>query len=304
MKNANIPILTGYERYPRAIELQTTSACNARCIICPHADVSRGLPSGTMDIDLFRLVVDQIEPSWRTRIIPYLNNEPTLDPFIISRLRYISYQCPDSDVELSTNVSGLTPAMQTELSRVRLKELRLSVFGFTEETHRLLMPGLHWREVKQNLDHLVGNAALCGRIERLSLVMIDHPLVTDEDIKLAKEYCGLHSISYNLWGFLDRSGNVARFSNGICNPAVRGCEQRRPLERMHITFTGDVILCCQDWRWTSVIGNVKNNPLLEIWNSDKYNRYRDGIYAGKGDPPELCKRCKLSLRASLERPPD
>jgi len=296
MENVSASIPTKYERYPRAIEIQTVSTCNAGCIICPHSDVSRELPTGMMGMDLFRRIIDQIEPSWGTRIIPYLNNEPMLDPLIFERLRYIARQCPDSDIELSTNVSALYPAVQNKILGIRLKELRLSVFGFTERTHGYLMPGLHWRQVKSNLDYLVGNAPLREQIEQLILVMVDHPSVTDEDIRLATEYCDIHSISYNLWGFLDRGGNVSRFSNNVYNPAVRGCEQRRPLERMHITFTGEVILCCQDWRWGNVIGNVRDKTLLEVWNSDSYNRYRDAIYAGKGGAPELCKQCKLSLR--------
>lgn len=285
-----------YERYPRAIEIQTVSACNAGCVICPHPDVFRLLPAGTMSMDLFRLIIDQIESSWETRIIPYLNSEPLLDPLMCQRLRYVMNRCPASDIELSTNVSALNPTVQGRLSGIRLKELRLSVFGFTEKTHRSLMPGLQWHQVKRNLDYLVENASLREQIARLSLVMINHPFVTEDDIRLATEYCELHSISYNLWGFLDRGQNVVRFTNNVHNTAVFGCEQRRPLERMHISLTGAVILCCQDWRWNNTIGNVRDQALLEIWNSDTYNRYRNSIYDGQGMAPELCKRCKLSLR--------
>jgi len=299
MENNNVSGTIAYERYPRAIEIQTISACNAGCIICPHPDVSRVLPVGTMSMELFRRIVDQIEPSWGTRIIPYLNSEPLLDSLIFSRLRYVMERCPDSDIEFSTNVSALNPVVQDKLSEIRLKELRLSVFGFTEKTHGSLMPGLQWHQVKRNLDHLVNNTRLREHIGQLILVMIDHSLVTEEDVRLAKEYCDYHSISYNFWGFLDRGQNVMRFSNDVYNLAVSGCEQRRPLERMHITFTGKVILCCQDWQWGNMIGDVKENTLLDIWDSEVYNRYRNAIYSGRGAAPELCKRCKLSLRAII-----
>ena len=299
MGSNDVPPAIAYEQYPRAIEIQTISSCNAGCIICPHPDVSQALPTGMMSMELFRRIIDQIEPSWGTRIIPYLNSEPLLDSLIFPRLRYVMERCPDSDVELSTNVSALNPVVQDKLSEVRLRELRLSVFGFTEKTHGSLMPGLRWHQVKRNLDHLVNNGSLRERIGQLSLVMIDHPLVTEEDMRLAKEYCDHHSVSYNFWGFLDRGRNVVRFSNDVYNLAVSGCEQRRPLERMHITFTGQVILCCQDWRWDNTIGNVREDTLLDIWNSEAYNRYRDAIYSGRGAAPELCKRCKLSLRTAI-----
>ncbi len=290
--------LVAHEQFPRAIEIQTISACNAGCIICPHPDVSRMLPKGTMSVDLFQYIIDQIGPSREVKIIPYLNSEPMLDPLIFQRLRYVMDRCPRSEVELSTNASVLNERVQEKMFGIHIGELRLSVFGFTEKTHKRMMPGLAWRQVKRNLDRLVENVSLRSYIDQMSLVMIDHPSVTEDDVRLAKEFCELHSITHHFWGFLDRGRNVVRFSNGVYNPAVFGCEQRRPLERMHITFTGNVILCCQDWRWNHVIGNVNNSTLLEIWNSEAYDRYRNAIYSGKGDAPELCKRCKLSLHVA------
>lgn len=283
--------------FPRAVEIQTISACNAKCVICPHPQVSRELPSGMMSLKLFSRIIDQIEPSWNCRVIPYLNSEPLLDPLILERLRYVNARIDGSEVELSTNVSALTPRKQEEMEGIGLRELRLSVFGFTDRTHKLIMPGLRWASVKKNLDHLVVNQAFRRTVSEISLVMIEHPIITPEDVKLARRFCEEHSLSFNLWGFLDRAGNVERYSNEVHHPVIVGCEQNRPLERMHITFTGDVILCCQDWRWRNVIGNVKHQTLLDIWHSDTYQHYRESIYAGKDKQPEICTRCKLSIPA-------
>ncbi|MBU6390253.1 SPASM domain-containing protein, partial [Patescibacteria group bacterium] len=272
--------------------------CNAKCVVCPHLQASQELPSGLMDMGLFCRIIDQIDPSWGCRIIPYLNSEPMLDPLIISRLRYINGRLENPEVELSTNMSALTSQRQAAMTGIRIRDLRLSIFGFTENTHKRLMPGLHWATVKENLDHLVMNRALCNFIDQIGIVMIDHPLVTADDLELAQKYCTDHSLVFNHWGFLDRAGNVELYSNGVHRPVVVGCEQNRPLERMHITFTGKVILCCQDWRWRNVVGNTKHQSLLEIWNSNVYQHYRESIYAGKGNQPEICTRCKLSVLSS------
>lgn len=287
-----------YDAFPRAIEIQTISACNAKCVVCPHPHVSQELPSGIMDMQTFCSIIDQIRPSWNSRIIPYLNSEPMLDPLITHRLRYIGTQLSHSEVELSTNVSTLTPSKQKMMEGICLSELRLSVLGFTEKTHKLIMPGLCWKTVKQNLDYLVVNDSLRKQIGQIDVVMINHKLVTTEDIEIARHYCEKHSLVFNLWGFLDRAGNVERFSNRINHPIIIGCEQNRPLKRMHITFTGDVILCCQDWRWHNIIGNVKRQSLLEIWNGEFYQHYRESIYSARGEHPEICKRCKLSIQPS------
>jgi len=280
--------------FPAAVEIQTTSACNAKCLICPHPQVARELPSGAMGMELFCKIIDQIDPAWRCRIIPYLNNEPFCDRLIVERLRYITARLGAAEIELSTNVSLLDQPKQQELVGIRLKELRLSVFGFTERTHSRIMPGLRWQTVEKNLDAMAGNLPFRRLVERIAVVMVNHPLVTPEDIGLAREYCLAHALQFNLWGFLDRAKNVAGYSNGVCRPFISGCEQNRPLERMHITFAGDVILCCQDWRRRNIIGNLRQRSLLDIWNSDAYNQYRNDIYAGCGQQPIICTNCKLA----------
>ncbi len=284
-----------YSVFPKAIEIQTVSACNAKCVICPHPVVSEDLPSGVMSMELFSRIIDQIDPSWDCLIIPYLNSEPLLDPNILERLRYINRSIDGAKMELSTNVSPLSFSKQLEMIGIHLSELRLSLFGFTEKTHHAIMPGLKWNQVKQNLDRLVIHNRFRGFIDKISMVMIEHELVTQEDIDLASRYCKDYGLAFNFWGFLDRAGNVPKFSNDVHHSTIVGCEQNRPLERMHISLTGDVILCCQDWRWKNVIGNVKKNSLLDIWNCDTYQNYRESIYNGRGMQPEVCSRCKLSV---------
>lgn len=285
-----------YNPFPAAIEIQTITSCNAGCIICPHRDVVSKLPNGIMPMDLFKRIIDQIRSPWGVRIIPYFNNEPLLDPFIFDRLAYINEKCPGAEIEISTNVSRLNEDMQERLQSFTIKELRLSVFGFTESSYKHVMPGLNWKETKENLISIAKNKSLREKIGQLSLVMVDYPEISREDIDLARDFCRENFVKFEFWGFFDRSGNVERFSNDIKKDSVFGCEQRRPLERIHINFKGDVVLCCMDWKWKHKIGNVFESSLEEVWNSEVYNEYRQAIYNnGSEDHTDLCKKCKLAL---------
>lgn len=281
------------EPFPKAIEIQTTAACNAACIICPHAEVSRKLPKGYMTEELFKKIIDDIGNK-PIRIIPYLNSEPFLDPNFIYRLHEINKQCPNADIEISTNVSRLDTNVRTTLYGIRISELRLSVFGFTPETHKKMMPGLVWTQIKSNLDGIVEDTQLRARIKRIGLVMIDFPTITGQDIRLAKEYADKHGLEFNFWGFLDRARNTLNYSNNSYHERIKGCEQNRPLERMHITLDGLAILCCQDWTRQYSLGNVSRQTIETIWNSLEYDEIRRKIYQGL-EAPEICKKCKLSI---------
>lgn len=285
-----------YNPFPAAIEIQTITSCNAGCVICPHKDVVSKLPNGIMSMELFKKIIDQIKSPWGIRIIPYFNNEPFLDPLIFDRLAYINERCSEAEIEISTNVSRLDKDAQEKLEPFSIKELRLSIFGFTETSYKRVMPGLNWGETKKNLISIAGNKNLRSKIGQFSLVMIDYPEISNDDIILAQNFCRENFIKFEFWGFFDRSGNVEKFSNDIDKYSIFGCEQRRPLERMHINFRGDVVLCCMDWKWKYKLGNIFESSLEEVWNSDVYNEYREAVYNnGKREYTDLCRKCKLSL---------
>jgi len=278
---------------PIIIEIQTASYCNGRCIICPHEHVSKNLPQGIMSIKLFDKIISQVKDA--KRIIPYFNNEPFLDPLFIKRLKLIRKKCKNSEIEIATNASLLNKEIQRILEGIKIDELRLSMFGFTQNTFHRIMKGLKWKDVKANLDTLVKNKKLRKNIKNISIVMIDFPLVTKKDKLLATSYCKKHSLTFHLWGFLDRSRNVKKYSNNITRHNVIGCEQDRPLKRMHVTFDGKVVLCCMDWKQEYVLGDLTKESVKKVWNSKKYKSIRQRVYSFTSNSPMLCRRCKLAI---------
>lgn len=283
-----------YSPFPRALEIQTVSYCNAHCTICPYGDVFRQLPAGTMSMELFTSIIDQVPAPWGIRIIPYLNAEPFLDPQFIDRLRYVNERLPGSEIEISTNVSMLDEALQARLVGIEIKELRLSVFGFTAPTHHQVMPLLNWEQVRRNLETLATNSELRQSIGQLSLIVVNYPDLRPEDVELAREFCRRHNIKLEWWGFMDRSRTVVQFTNDVQRDFVHGCSQNRPLDRMHIAHTGQVILCCQDWTWKHVLGDLTKQSVQEIWDSPAYQNIRRRIYRDGTGAPELCQHCVLA----------
>lgn len=285
-------------KFPLAIEIQTTSACNAGCVICPHSEVwDEGL-KGNMQEEVFRKILMECKPHQdNLLIIPYLNAEPFMDKNFINKVRLINSICPNSRIEISTNLSLLNSRRRKEMIGLNIYELRLSIFGFSNTTHKNMMPKLNWSLVEKNLNKLVEDEEFRKGIKHISLTMIEHQLVPSNEYLKAEEFCKKHNISLNKWGFLDRAGNVKDFSNDIKNEKVVGCEQNRPIERLHVRYDGKVILCCQDWRSSVVIGDIQKQTINEVWNSSEYNDYRLAIYGGENnEAPELCKKCILAVR--------
>jgi len=86
----------------------------------------------------------------------------------------------------------------------------------------------------------------------------------------------------------NRGGNIPEYGN---NPVgVGNCN--RPSIQMYINAWGEAVLCCSDYKRSVVLGNVIENTLLEIWNNDKYNAYRENLKTGNRTLP-LCKDCNF-----------
>jgi len=84
--------------------------------------------------------------------------------------------------------------------------------------------------------------------------------------------------------FYNRGGNVdvgGEKKGGYCP---------KPFNQMYVRWTGQAVLCCSDYHFEAVMGDVNKQSLMDIWNNSKYNKYRQHLKRGKRDLP-LCNKC-------------
>ena len=54
------------------------------------------------------------------------------------------------------------------------------------------------------------------------------------------------------------------------------------------------MVCCYDLEGQHVVGDLKEQSLIEVWNSEKYKTIRTRINNANQNPekePEICKNC-------------
>jgi hypothetical protein len=79
---------------------------------------------------------------------------------------------------------------------------------------------------------------------------------------------------------------------------LRGCELvgSRPFEHIHVTGTGVVVLCCQDYYEKLTIGNLKTQTVAEVLGGDAIARMRRWVYGVEEAPEDfLCRRCEFAI---------
>lgn len=286
--------------FPAYIELQTQNLCNADCIICPYCELKKKFEYTKLDFNIIEKVISECDTHCKeiNRIIPYLNNEPSLDKRLIDVLRRIKVK--NHFVELSSNLSAFTEAELSKIVREKLvNEFRISIFGGNPEDYHLLMPNLKFDETIQKMYDLIKLSKENPQLE-LKIVMILAPFF-DAERNLSELKRLFPDVKIETFGFLDRAGsvkisknNLRRGTNEVIVP--RGCILNRPYERMCILSTGQVVLCSQDWERKHNIGNVYNESISEIWNGIKFDKIRNTI-CGKDNEimNSICVNCKLLL---------
>ena len=63
-----------------------------------------------------------------------------------------------------------------------------------------------------------------------------------------------------------------------------------PFNIMTVGFDGRVLLCCQDWQFQEIVGDLRENTLVEVWDSPKFNEVRAMLLQMKRDK-FLCSKC-------------
>ncbi len=280
--------------FPKNIQIQTQSGCNAHCRFCPNESTSGKLSMGRMDEDMFFRIIDEAVKYPVKRISPYLMNEPLADPRLPDLIRYITDRKQAmTRTKINTNASYLNEEMGERLIESGLDRLHVSFHGIRRETYESSMGNLSWEENLANVNRFIElKARRKAKTPKLKITMV-HTKAIDRELDEIREYWNSRGITVNIHAFENRSHNAVeeRGLNALPMRALSDdCD--RLMQQAYILWNGDCVLCCVDWERTTVLGNVAAEGLHSVWHNEKYLRFRRNYLAGnvKGT---LCASCMV-----------
>jgi len=136
-------------------------------------------------------------------------------------------------------------------------------------------------QLPNNRINISTNGVLVDNIDLPGITDVDVSCYTQEiyDKWADKEVNRVNMIDYK-YDYNNRGGNI---DGGKAN--TRQCE--RPSIQMYINAFGKAVLCCSDYKFEVVMGDVNKTSLVNIWNNKKYQSYR----SSKQRSLPLCKEC-------------
>lgn len=292
--------------FPLTIQIQTTSLCNGHCIFCPYHEVSKRLEQGTMARELFEKIIDELlSTKYPATLVFELHNEPLLDERIFDFIRYVKNRNAKIGCYLVTNGQLLDRFSLQEIRQSAIDRLIISLNAYSREMYQKLSCGLDYDRIINNIYVLVSDDSLKQKLT-LSFILIREAA---KEIPQALQFWKNMGVKTRTIELANRAGTLANYdsmrlkTNNIKFTLpekigryliartinIIGCYDL--FYHMNILFNGDVILCCDDWNRATIVGNIRDKSIKEVWNSPPMNEARRLILKKKYDQISSCRNC-------------
>ena len=281
---------------PMQLQIETTSYCNARCIMCPHVNMKR--KKMTMSQEDFIKICKNVLPYKDIKTITLTGfGEPFMDSELIDKIRWVNENYPNIGIDIYTNVSLLTSKITDELIRLKLHKINFSING-TSRTYKKIM-GLDYENTKKNILYFLKKKKELG---------LKYPL-TNISLMVLKENQREINEVIDFWR--DKTDSVMAYlpSNWAGELEISAIKQnqfrykRWPCKVLWSNITidveGNIIMCCRDYESKVKIGNLKEEDINKIWNNKKFNKIRKEHLNMTFDT-QICRDCDNTFDSSLE----
>lgn len=256
------------------INIETITTCNRRCTYCPNFTHERSLPKNEilMEEEVFKKIIDNLASIKFCGVIsPIFYGEALIDKRLINLLSYAHQKLPQATLKLTSNGDLLTIPTYKELIKAGVEE-----FVVTQ----------HSKEISHNMSLLMEHfGKKPHNLTQKTFIIRTEKDANNNPKKITFLYQKL-DLFYNRGGLVDLKENDEKISFES-NPLPICYYYSNPLI---ITAKGNVPLCCQDYHETIVFGNVKEIPLLDIWNSPRFKKMRKELNKRNYLLP-ICKAC-------------
>lgn len=284
--------------------IELTNHCPMRCVMCPRThQMTRSL--GFMDEALFRDVIDQLLTANPAVAAPgrgpWLHHfgESLMHPHFDALIAHC--RARGIGARLSLNPLMLTDAVAARLLDAGPELLYLSLDGHDDRSFEAIRGKARaYRPSHRNLLRFLERKVRTGADVRVHVSIIDFALNADSIARMQdywRDQPGVDAVLIK--PFTTWAGDVEAI-NALAGPtaspaavqaaAPRPARCRIPWTRLSVTWDGDVVPCCFDYNKTYVLGSVRQQRLIDIWNGEPMQRLRAELMSGV-ITNGLCRNC-------------
>ncbi|WP_276373199.1 SPASM domain-containing protein [Chryseolinea sp. H1M3-3] len=288
---------------PISIAFEPTTSCNLRCPECPSGLRSFSRPTGMLNSDLFRDVIDQLAPTLNYLTF-YFQGEPYLHPQFLAMVKYAS----DKGVYTATSTNGhfLKDDVARATVESSLDRLIISIDGTTQDTYQSYRIGGSLEKVIEGTRHIISwKKKLKSKTPQVVFQFLvvkpnEHqiPEVYAVAKKLGVDQVVLKTAQIydfekgsNLIPEQQQYSRYKKNQNGTYS--IKNKLDNHCWKMWHscvITWDGKVVPCCFDKDAHFTLGELTKQSFAEIWYGNAYKEFRTTLLRSRREI-EICKNC-------------
>lgn len=293
---------------PLSLLIDPTNLCNFQCKFCPTGDKkllkSVNRPSGMMDYKLFCKIIDDASGFNKKirRINVYKDGEPFLNKEVCEMIHYAKIKGVAESIETTTNAALIDEEIAFNIVNSGLDAIRISVEHVNDEGYKNITQTFSdYEKIKKNVGFLFKEKEKRNSDLKVNVKIIDVNLSKEEKQKFFDDFSPIsdyvHIDTLMGWSNADKKDFTLgkEVDTGMNSETPLKADRiicPEPFKTLSINFNGEVSICCVDWAMSTVIGNVKEENLVDIWNGAKLKEFRKIQVSGKRKDLKPCSNCQ------------
>jgi len=303
--------------YPSTIMLELTNHCNLACTTCPREyDYGKEMDKGRMSVNQAKLIIDEL---W-----PYLDSvgltgmgETFLYKEIEEVVNYIKFKNRGIIISVSTNamLSNFIETVSKLINKIDTIQISIDGLGKVYESIRI---NASFQTLDKNLRQLSQMCAGTDTTLMLNMVVTKENYLQMPSLVEYAEEVGIDYLDFTLFNlasvtniersyydfykseeFLKVVSELEEKINNTTNITVTNRNFKTdnsfqkcpfPWSHFYICWNGFVPPCCaKPFPKELHFGNVFDNKVIDVLNSDSFKEFRTLWYENK--TPDFCDKC-------------
>jgi radical SAM protein with 4Fe4S-binding SPASM domain len=269
--------------FPRMLDIELTNRCNFRCVMCPTGQKTVKRQTGDMSFELYLQILEEAV-RWNSPIRFIRWGEPMLYDKLTDAI--IEAKTLDIICHINTNGSIIDDDWNDFFVKVGLDSIKFSFQGVSKTGYEHMRNSTKFHKLVHNIKKLH---------DLREYYQADAPFIqvgttiTNESESAVKQFLAmLDNCTDAVYVGTTRDLQVPSRTDQFCEcPEV--------FDKLSINWDGSVSACCGDYDNFTIIGNLNEQTLEEIWNGEPLAKMRAMLLDYRHYENHLCARCARSL---------
>jgi radical SAM protein with 4Fe4S-binding SPASM domain len=283
---------------PYNLIIETSSFCNAHCLMCPHPTMKR--KQGLMTKKVFQKILDRLvkEKPAINKIILSGFGEPLLDSDFLSRLEKI--KALGYPIRFYTNASLLTKKIAKKLIDLQVEEINISFNGTNPTQYQKIM-GLNYQKTVQNINYLLKlrkhQNSPFPQIQISSIIIKENEKSIQKHLSTWQKKADSATVSLaHEWGGAIKLKSQKKFQK---TPQTYPC--RSLWHTLLIDSAGNFVICCRDYESRFKLGHITTHSFKKAaHHPTRLTWQKLHLKYQKAKLPPICQNCNFPYQDGLE----